>query len=85
MLAGGFGLVGVLFKKFECSPAPLILGLVLGPVLEENFRRSLVIAGGDPSIFLSRPISLGFLLLTVGLVVLFSISGLRRRAATPAA
>jgi putative tricarboxylic transport membrane protein len=81
LLAAGFGLVGFVFKKLQCSPAPLILGLVLGPVLEENFRRSLLISGGDPWIFVSHPISAGFLVTAIVLVAIFSLSGLRRQSA----
>lgn len=79
LLAALFGLVGFVFKKLDCSPAPLILGLVLGPLFEGSFRRSLLISGGDPAIFFTRPISLGLLLLAVVIVVLLSVSGLRRR------
>ena len=81
LLAAFFGFVGVLFKKFECSPAPLILGLVLSPVLEDNLRRSMVISHGDPTTFLTRPIAAFFLLLAVALVAVLSISGIRRRDA----
>ncbi|MBV9862150.1 MAG: tripartite tricarboxylate transporter permease [Alphaproteobacteria bacterium] len=78
-LAAGFGLVGYVFKRLNCAPAPLILGLVLGPVLEENLRRSLLISRGDPSVFFTRPISLAMLLLAVAFVVIFSLPALRRR------
>ena len=68
------------------SPAPLMLGLVLGPMLEENLRRALLLSRGDFSIFLTRPISLSMLLLTVALAVIFSRSAIRdrqTRLATP--
>ncbi len=81
LLAAFFGFVGVLFKKFGCSPAPLILGLVLGPVLEDNFRRAMVISAGNPTIFLTRPIAAFFLLLAVALVIALSVAGVRRRNA----
>jgi putative tricarboxylic transport membrane protein len=80
-LAAGFGLLGFVFRKLDCAVAPLILGLVLGPVLEQNLRRSLVISQGDPTIFLSRPISAAMLALAVFLVFAFSIPELRRRRA----
>ncbi len=70
LICAGVGAIGFVLKRLGCSPAPLILGLVLGPLLEENVRRSLVMSRGDPSIFLTRPISLGLLILTVGLVIL---------------
>ncbi len=52
-----FGLVGYLFIKIGVEPAPLVLGFVLGPMLEENFRRAMLISSGDMSIFVARPIS----------------------------
>jgi TctA family transporter len=78
-VATGFGLFGYLLKKFDCAPAPLILGLVLGPILEENVRRALLLSRGDPTVFLTRPISLTLLLLAVGLVMLISLPAFRRR------
>ena len=60
-----FGLLGFLWMKLECSPAPLLLGFVLGPMMEENLRRAMLISRGDPMVFLTRPISLGFIIATV--------------------
>ncbi len=54
-----FGLLGFLWMKLECSPVPLMLGFVLGPMMEENLRRAMLISRGDPMVFLTRPISLG--------------------------
>ena len=71
--------VGWILESLDCSPAPLVLGMILGPILEENFRRSLLLSRGDPMIFLERPISLGFLILTAVLVVLFTFPALKRR------
>src|SRR5204863_636192 len=67
-----FGVLGVLFVKLECEPAPLLLGFVLGPMMEENLRRALLLSRGDPTVFLTRPISLGLLLAAVGLVLLIA-------------
>lgn len=67
-LAAGFGLVGYIFRKLDCHPAPLMLGMVLGPMIELNFRRALILSRGDFSVFVTQPISLG-LLLTAGLLV----------------
>lgn len=75
VVAAIFGVVGMVFKKLDCSPAPLVLALVLAPMLEENFRRAMLISKGDPSVFVTHPISLGILVLTVFLAVFF----LRRR------
>ena len=73
-----FGLVGVLFWKLDCEPAPLLLGFVLGPMLEENLRRALVISRGDPSVFVTRPISLGMLTAAALLLILLVAPKFRR-------
>ena len=52
-----FGLLGYVLLKLECEPAPLLLGFVLGPMLEEHLRRAMILSRGDPTIFLTRPIS----------------------------
>ena len=61
LLAAFFGVLGYVFMRLECEPAPMILGFVLGPLMEENLRRAMRISSGDPMIFLERPISLGLL------------------------
>jgi TctA family transporter len=73
-LIGG---VGYLFIKLRCEPAPLLLGSILGPLMEENFRRSLIMSRGDPAIFLTRPISLAFLSVAALVVVLLAVSTFR--------
>jgi TctA family transporter len=50
-------------------PAPMLLGFVLGPLMEENLRRALLISRGDPSVFVTRPISLGFIIATVLILI----------------
>jgi putative tricarboxylic transport membrane protein len=83
ILAAGFGLVGYLFRKAKCEPGPLLLGFVLGPLLEANLRRTLLITQGDPSIFVQRPISLVMLIATVvllGLMILPSFRKTREQA-----
>jgi TctA family transporter len=82
LLAAGFGLFGVAARQFNCSPAPLVLGLVLGPIFEENFRRSMTISNGDPIIFLTHPISAVLLVLSVVFAVTMTTSGLRKRKRT---
>jgi TctA family transporter len=77
MLAAGFGVVGYLFHKIDCPPAPLLLGFILGPTLEENLRRALLISRGDPMIFLTRPISAVFLVAAVLLFLVFCLPMLR--------
>src|SRR6266498_3517589 len=65
-----FGLLGVVFAKLECEPAPLLLGFVLGPLMEENLRRALLLSRGDPTVFFTRPLSLTMLLLAGFLLLL---------------
>ncbi len=52
-----FGILGYVLVKLDCEPAPLLLGFVIGPMLEEHLRRAMLISRGDPSVFLTRPIS----------------------------
>jgi TctA family transporter len=78
-VAAVMGAVGYVFRRLDCPPAPLLLGLVLGPVLEENLRRALLISRGNPWVFVQRPISAGLLALAVVLVVVFSLPALRGR------
>ena len=79
-LTAFFGAVGYLLSKLRCEPAPLLLGVVLGPLMEENLRRSLLLSHGDFTIFLTRPVSLSLLLLAGGLIIAFSLPG-RSKAA----
>jgi putative tricarboxylic transport membrane protein len=65
-----FGIVGYLMRKFRYDGAPLVLALVLGPMLEEAFRQSLMLSKGDFSIFISRPLSLAFLIVAALLIIL---------------
>lgn len=57
-----FMLVGYIFVKLDCEPAPLILGFILGPLMEENLKRAMLMSDGDASVFFTQPISIGFLL-----------------------
>jgi len=67
-----FGVVGYFFKKLDIPPAPLVLTLILGPMMEQGLRQSLEISGGDPMIFFSRPIS-ATLLALAGLIIILSM------------
>jgi putative tricarboxylic transport membrane protein len=78
VLAAGFGLLGYLFRKAKCEPGPLLLGFVLGPLLETNIRRALVISQGSPSVFVERPISLVLLLATAAMLVLMVLPSFRK-------
>ena len=75
-----FGIVGFGMKLARLEPAPLVLGFVLGPLLEENFRRSLILSRGDLATFIERPVSAGLLIACVA-IVLFSLRGQRKAAA----
>ena len=76
-----FGIVGYLMRKFRYDAAPLVLALVLGPMLEEAFRQSLMLSKGDFSIFISRPLSLAFLI-TAALLIIIPIVTQRKKLAT---
>jgi len=71
-LVAFFGLVGYTMRLLDFQPAPLLLGFVLGPLMEENLRRALLISRGDFSVFLTRPISATFIAITV-ILLLFAI------------
>src|SRR5262249_32153671 len=76
----GLTAFGYLLLKLDCEPAPLILGFVLGPLMEENLRRALMIAQGDASVFFVRPISAAFLVAAAALMVLIAAPTLRANA-----
>ncbi|WP_256839745.1 tripartite tricarboxylate transporter permease [Ornithinimicrobium faecis] len=75
-----FGFIGYLMNKFDYPIAAVALGLILGPIIESNLRRGLVMSGGDWSIFVTRPISLGLILVAAALLVFTIIQQRRRRA-----
>lgn len=75
-------MLGYLLKKFGFELTPLVMAFVLGPMLEQAFRQSLIISRGSLDIFVSRPISLAFLLITAFVVLLSSLPILRRRRTT---
>jgi TctA family transporter len=64
-----FGVIGYFLRKLHCELAPLLLGFILGPMLEENFRRTMLVSGGDLSVFVTRPISAAFLGVSVILLL----------------
>ncbi|MCE2451460.1 MAG: tripartite tricarboxylate transporter permease [Nitrospinae bacterium] len=74
-----FGLVGYVFIKLKLEPAPMILALVLGPMMEENLRRSLLLSRGDPMIFITRPISAAFLISTALLLIFMILPAIKKR------
>ena len=76
-----FGLFGYFAQRWGCEGAPLILGFVLGPLMEENLRRALLISRGDPSVFIMRPISASMLAVAAFLLVLIVVPQIRRKRA----
>ncbi|HVY07230.1 MAG TPA: tripartite tricarboxylate transporter permease [Burkholderiales bacterium] len=68
-LALFFGLLGYVFIKLDCEPAPLLLGFVLGPMMEDNLRRAMLLSRGNPGVFVTRPLSAGLLLVALVLLV----------------
>ena len=74
-----FGFIGVVFAKLACEPAPLLLGFVLGPMMEENLRRALLLSRGDPFVFAQRPISAGLLIAAVLLIVVIGLPNIRKK------
>ncbi|MDO9483963.1 MAG: tripartite tricarboxylate transporter permease [Hydrogenophaga sp.] len=74
-----FGLIGYLFIKLGCEPAPLLLGLILGPMMEEYLRRALLISRGDWSVFVTRPISASLLAVAVVLLILVLMPSIKKK------
>src|SRR5690606_37268318 len=76
-----FGFIGYLWGKLGCEGAPLLLGLVLGPMMEENFRRALLLSRGDFMTFIERPLSATLLGLALALVLLIALPAIRQKRA----
>ena len=79
LLAALFGVLGYIFMRLDCEPAPMILGFVLGPLMEDNLRRSMRISGGDPMIFVERPIAFGLLIAAAILLIIVTLPAIRSR------
>jgi TctA family transporter len=78
LMTAAFGVLGYLFYKLRCEPAPLILGFILGPMMEENLRRAMLLSRGDPTVFFTRPLSLTLLLMAAALVVIVALPQISR-------
>jgi putative tricarboxylic transport membrane protein len=78
-LTAVFGIFGFVCMKLGFPPAPLLLGYVLGPMMEENLRRSMLMSGGDATVFVTRPISLAFISATVLILVIMVLPAVRQR------
>jgi putative tricarboxylic transport membrane protein len=79
LLMALFGLLGYACVKLECEPAPMILGFILGPMMEENLRRAMLLARGDASTFVTRPISAGFIVVSAVLLLIVALPAIRRK------
>jgi putative tricarboxylic transport membrane protein len=74
-----FGFVGYIFYKLQCEPAPLLLGFILGPMMEENLRRALLLSRGDWSTFATRPLSAGLLLAALAMIVVVTLPSIKKK------
>ena len=74
-----FGVVGYTFIKLGMEPAPLLLGFILGPMMEENLRRAMLLSRGDWSVFVTRPLSAGLLAAAVLLLVIVALPSIKSK------
>ncbi|MGB3067193.1 MAG: tripartite tricarboxylate transporter permease [Ottowia sp.] len=74
-----FGILGYIFHKLACEPAPLLLGLILGPMVEENLRRALLLSRGDWSVLVTRPLSASLLAIAAALLVVVLLPNIRKK------
>ncbi|MFM7459810.1 MAG: tripartite tricarboxylate transporter permease [Burkholderiales bacterium] len=79
VITAGFGLVGYLFLKLDCEPAPLLLGFILGPMMEENLRRAMLLSRGDPLTFVTRPLSATLLAISSLLLIIIMLPAIRKK------
>lgn len=80
-VTAAFGLIGYVWSKLRCEGAPLLLGLVLGPMMEEHFRRALLLSRGDYSTFFTRPLSASLLALALLLVLVVALPSIKKKRA----
>jgi TctA family transporter len=74
-----FGFIGYLFVKLECEPAPLLLGFILGPMMEENLRRAMLLSRGDATTFVTRPLSASLLAVAALLLIIIALPAIRKK------
>jgi putative tricarboxylic transport membrane protein len=74
-----FGFIGYVFAKLGCEPAPLLLGFILGPMMEENLRRALLLSRGDWSVFLTRGLSASLLAAAALLLVIVLLPAVKNK------
>ncbi len=78
-MAAFFAVVGYVFYKLSCEPAPLLLGFILGPMMEENLRRALLLSRGDWSTFVTRPLSAGLLIAAALMIVIVMLPSIKKK------
>ena len=74
-----FGVIGYMFIKLGAEPAPLLLGFILGPMMEENLRRALLLSRGDWTTFVTRPLSSALLIAAALLIVIVSLPAISKK------
>ena len=79
MMTTLFGVFGYICLKLECEPAPLMLGFILGPLMEENLRRAMLLSRGDPMVFFQRPISASFLIVALAMLAVIALPAIRKK------
>jgi putative tricarboxylic transport membrane protein len=78
-MGAGFAVIGYMFYKLGCEPAPLLLGFILGPMMEENLRRALLLSRGDWTTFATRPLSAGLLLAALAMIVVVCLPSIKAK------
>ena len=73
-----FGVIGYILMKLDCEPAPLLLGFLLGPMMEVYMRRAMLLSRGDPFVFFQRPLSVGFLICATVLLIFIVLPNVRK-------
>jgi TctA family transporter len=74
-----FGVIGYGFIKLGMEPAPLLLGFILGPMMEENLRRAMLLSRGDWSVFVTRPLSATLLAMAVLLLIIVALPSIKSK------
>jgi TctA family transporter len=74
-----FGVIGYLFIKLGAEPAPLLLGFILGPMMEENLRRAMLLSRGDWSVFVTRPLSASLLAVAALLLIIVLLPSVKNK------
>lgn len=74
-----FGVAGYIFRRLDCEPAPLLLGFILGPMMEEYLRRAMLLSKGDATVFLTHPISATMLAIAFGLLLTIAAPAIRKK------